>query len=144
MVDKLASRRKNIDLRDCCSFEKAESSNCKSTAEIGYWDGRYRGPNFLEVPTVPPAIEYMSKRVRLGARTSQLPDYPTFGEISTWRAPKLVDTLVSRRIDIEWGRLLLVGHRRDFATVHLRPKLVTGMGDFRPRTFCQFPLFPPL
>ena len=56
-------------------LEKTQLPNCKSTAQIGYWDGRFWAPNFLEVHTVPAVIESMAIRIRFGARTSQITNF---------------------------------------------------------------------
>ena len=47
--------------------------NFTHTAQIGYWSGRSRAPNFLAAPTVPPALESVAKSVRFRARNSKIP-----------------------------------------------------------------------
>ena len=48
---------------------------CTSTAQIGYWNGRIRAPNFLAMRTVLAALLYMSKSARFSARTCKIPDF---------------------------------------------------------------------
>ena len=49
--------------------------HCTSTAQIGYRNGRFYAPNFLVFPAVLDSLESMSKRVRFGARTFQMPNF---------------------------------------------------------------------
>ena len=110
--------------------------NCTSTPQIGYWDGRFRGPNFLATPTVPPALESMSKGCDSGA---EIPEFPTFWEISTWRTPMFPDTLAPRRQDNVWPGNLSVDLSPTSPLLHIRPKSVTEMVNFGPRAFWRPP-----
>ena len=56
-------------------------------------------------PHCPPAVESMSERERFRVRNFQIFD---FIGISTWRISALVDTLASRRKDIDGARLLIL------------------------------------
>ena len=59
--------------------------HCISTAQIGYWNGRFRAPNFLAIPTVRPALESASKGREFGATLSK---FPTFCGISARSGPR--------------------------------------------------------
>ena len=119
-------------------LEKPQLPHCTSTAQIGYWSGRLRPSKFLATP-VPPAIESISKRIEFRAWGFQIARF--IGDIYV-EASMSAATSASRRKDVDRDRMLLIWGSRNFHTVHLRLKSVTGAVDFGIPTFLQFPLFP--
>ena len=68
----VASKRYDISRKGAIPLINQKLHHCKCTAQIVYWVGRFRAPNFLAAPNVPTALECMAKMVRSMARTSQI------------------------------------------------------------------------
>ena len=124
---------------------KPQLPHCKSTTRFGYWDGRFRGPNF---PGPHCSARYCTSLYRIDVQKGAIwrPNFqiPNLGRISMRKTTASVDKLSSRRLHIDWGRRLLLRGRRIYPDGYLRLKSATEMVDSRPRNSRQFKLYIPL
>ena len=136
----LASRIKDIDAaRLVRIWESRNSTDVHLQLKSVTGMVNFGHPTLSQFPLSRPIRNRFRKR-RLCDFAFGISKFPTSRGISMWKTSTLADTLAPRRKDIDFVRFLPILGSRDFPTVHLRRKSVTGIADCGKPTVWKSPL----